>query len=144
MSDAEPPMSGPDRRAVARTRIIWVSAIGIGAFVIVGAITAGIALMAPGSSFHESYDQGFARTFFPSMHDSCVKAATAKLSQPGRDPATDGDGAKIETYCSCLADTTRTRVSLADLQAMTLNRAAEPGASAIKTIADECRVKVGL
>jgi hypothetical protein len=137
MSDGPAPETDPARIAAAQSRRIWLIAIGAGAFAIIGLIAAVVVIVGSSGKIVESFNEGFAKSFFPAMHDSCVKSATAQLA----DPAAPGASARVETYCTCVVDGTRARLSLPDLQAMTLNHAAEPAASTMKSIALECRDK---
>jgi len=144
MSDGPAPGADPARTAAAQRQRLWLIVIGVSAFAFVGLIAIVILTVGSSGKIAESFNEGFAKSYFPAMHDGCIKTATAKLAGSGRDPATDGDSTKIESYCTCVVDGTRARLALADLQAMTLNHAAEPAASTIKSIALECKGKSGL
>jgi hypothetical protein len=94
---------------------------------------------ASGSAFTE----GFLKAFVPIFRGTCIKSANASLVEHGVDTATDGTGAKIETYCTCAIDRFASDLTIPELLKFKLNPSSEPAASKIKKIIEECQEKAG-
>ena len=124
---------GPGRAIaiIAGVLVVVIILLGGGTFLAVR----GGAFDQAGKDLRANFDAGFAKSFFPSMHDGCVKSASARSAELGSD--------KIETYCSCVVEAARAKLSVADLEGLTFNPNAEPGISTIRAMADSCRAKLG-
>lgn len=128
-----PPARGGPGRAIAIIAGVLLVTIVLGGGVAFLAFRSG-AFDQAGKALRGKFDEGFAKSFFPSMHDGCVKSASARSTELGSD--------KIEAYCSCVVEGAKAKLSVADLEAMSLNTNAEPGASTIRNLAESCRDKL--